>query len=110
MGSSDLLSDWPAMPCLAWLDAAVSVSELLTRPCLYGVAVSLPSTTSVSIWAWGCQKVLFHAGYLLSPVILWDIRRPLPLVQAFSVVIVPNSLSNGASGVTMALAREGIRL
>ncbi|GFY88826.1 hypothetical protein Acr_06g0007660 [Actinidia rufa] len=36
----------------------------------------------------------------------WDYHRSLPLVQAFSAVIVPILLSSGASKLTMALAQK----
>ncbi|GFS29299.1 hypothetical protein Acr_00g0006180 [Actinidia rufa] len=57
-------------------------------------------------WLFDGQKVLCRASHLLSPVIPWDYRRPLPFVQAFSVVIIPSLLSSGALEVTMALARK----
>ncbi|GFZ04842.1 hypothetical protein Acr_17g0004140 [Actinidia rufa] len=53
-----------------------------------------------------CQKVLCHTSHLLSPVIPWDYRRPLPLVQAFNTVIISSLLSSRASEVMMALTRK----
>ncbi|GFZ19601.1 hypothetical protein Acr_28g0003060 [Actinidia rufa] len=48
----------------------------------------------------GCQ----NASHLLSLVIPWDYRRPLPLVQASNTVIVLSSLSSGTSGRVSKLA------
>ncbi|GFS33164.1 hypothetical protein Acr_00g0026720 [Actinidia rufa] len=51
---------WVALTSCASGLRCLALSECLTRPCLYGVAGSLPSTVGVSIWAWGCQKALCH--------------------------------------------------
>ncbi|GFS31434.1 hypothetical protein Acr_00g0017280 [Actinidia rufa] len=42
--------------------------------------------------------------FCLSTIISWDYRRPLPLVQAFSAVIIPSSLRSDTSGRVSELA------
>ncbi|GFS44178.1 hypothetical protein Acr_00g0088980 [Actinidia rufa] len=87
---------------------AVLVGGWLTRPCLYGLADNLPSLpTSPS--GYGDVRWYSFVQITLCPLSSLEIYRwLLPLVQAFSAVIVLSSLSNNALGVMMALAREGI--